>query len=674
MRILISNPDTIGDVVLRQPLFRALLDAGHELALIVRPLVQPLLPLIAPGARVLSMPVHIYDPALGVQSESLASAVREARSFKPELFVIAPFQWTVFEERLSLELQADRVPTAVMTGRLFGDPSFGPAPPSGLRQPRQVQVVEEMPELRKNEQLASALLERAVTLPDPRLEATPAQLDAARAELSRTGLKPGEFWVACVGETSGTAVRNWRPSRWAEVLSTWHREFGRRFLFIGHESEAEAARAVRERMADARGCIAEWFPAGDGYLDLLVGLIALSGGYVGRDTGPMHLAAALGRPVLAVFGGGTWPRFVPSVDPSVSVTVGVPCAGCNWLCHLEDSYCIKEVPVSEVLEAARGLERGMIKNRQVRVLAADDVLMSRIGREGAMVARERLTLLSVSQRTGEGKGQSVTDRAAIDGTTDDLPLAAPSTAELKPWAGAPESAAQRLQAELNRTRQELGKARARIAELEVAAGELGRVRAEQAGQILSVRQLHAEAKARIELLERKIEEKVNEIVNAKADAAGAREHAKIKATAEASLRQQLDQARLSLMKAQEDLAARNRRIEELSALESRLRTAEEVGTEASRAREAKLREQLHDARTRLTEAEGRLRDQRVRLSRHEHEQTTLQKLATDRDAEIVVLRGRLRDLMASRWRKLGQRLHLAMTLPWERESDNGRAS
>lgn len=674
MRILISNPDTIGDVVLRQPLFRALQDAGHELALVVRPLVQPLLPMIAPGARVLSIPGHVYDPALGVESDSLAAPVREARSFKPELFVIAPFQWTVFEERLALELYADRVPTVAMTGRLFGDPAFGPSPPSGLRQVRSVQVVEDMPELRKNEQLAAAILDRATSLPDPRLQATPAQLDAARTELARTGLEPGEYWVACVGDTNGTAVRNWRPARWAELLATWNREFGRKFLFIGHDSESGSARAVRELMGDARGCVSEWFPSGDGYLDVLAGLISLSLGYVGRDTGPMHLAAGLGRPVLAVFGGGTWPRFVPAADPSVSVTIGVPCSGCGWLCHLEESYCIKEIPVSEVLESARGLERGAIKDRQVRVLTADSVLMSRIGREGAAVARERLTLLSLSQRTGQGKDQPVTDRAVIDGSTDDLPLAAPSTVEAKPWAGALETAARRLQAELNRTRQDLGKARSRIAELESAAGEMARVRSEQAGQILSVRQLHAEAKARVEILEKKLEEKVAEIVNAKVDAAGAREHAKIKATAEASLRQQLDQARLALMKAQEDLGAKNRRIEELATIETRLRTAEEVGTEVSRAREAQLREQLHDARKRLTEAEGRVRDLRVRLSRHESEQATLQKLATDRDAEIVVLRGRLRDLMASRWRKLGQRLHLAMTLPWERDSDNGRAS
>ena len=49
MRILVSNPDTIGDMVLRQPFYSALLQHGHELMLIVRDSVVPLVPYVAGG-------------------------------------------------------------------------------------------------------------------------------------------------------------------------------------------------------------------------------------------------------------------------------------------------------------------------------------------------------------------------------------------------------------------------------------------------------------------------------------------------------------------------------------------------------------------------------------------------------------------------------------------------
>lgn len=45
---------------------------------------------------------------------------------------------------------------------------------------------------------------------------------------------------------------------------------------------------------------------------------------------------------------------------------------------------------------------------------------------------------------------------------------------------------------------------------------------------------------------------------------------------------------------------------------------------------------------------------------------TLRRICEDQEDEIRLLRHRIEQLRASRWRKLGQRLGLAMTLDWER--------
>src|SRR3954469_2174785 len=100
LRILASNPDTIGDVLLRQPLYRALRDAGHQLALIARPLLNPLLSLIAPGAKVIPFEANLYDPRLTPDSPDLDPIVGAARAFDPEVLLITPYQWTSLEERL----------------------------------------------------------------------------------------------------------------------------------------------------------------------------------------------------------------------------------------------------------------------------------------------------------------------------------------------------------------------------------------------------------------------------------------------------------------------------------------------------------------------------------------------------------------------------------------------
>src|SRR5215207_3529842 len=99
MRILASNPDTIGDLVLRQPLYRALLDAGHELTLIVRASVEPMVQLVAPGAKTIVLPREVYG-GVAENWSAFADVVQQCRAASPETLLIAPYQWTEFEERL----------------------------------------------------------------------------------------------------------------------------------------------------------------------------------------------------------------------------------------------------------------------------------------------------------------------------------------------------------------------------------------------------------------------------------------------------------------------------------------------------------------------------------------------------------------------------------------------
>ena len=62
-------------------------------------------------------------------------------------------------------------------------------------------------------------------------------------------------------------------------------------------------------------------------------------------------------------------------------------------------------------------------------------------------------------------------------------------------------------------------------------------------------------------------------------------------------------------------------------------------------------------------------DQRVRTLTRDLD--TVSRICREQQAEIRLLRGRLDQLRASRWRKLGQRLGLAMTLPWEKIEPRG---
>ena len=56
-----------------------------------------------------------------------------------------------------------------------------------------------------------------------------------------------------------------------------------------------------------------------------------------------------------------------------------------------------------------------------------------------------------------------------------------------------------------------------------------------------------------------------------------------------------------------------------------------------------------------------------RIEKLERDLETLALISREQEAEIRLLRERLKQLRASRWRKLGQRLGLAMTMEWERD-------
>jgi ADP-heptose:LPS heptosyltransferase len=606
MRILATNPDTIGDLVLRQPLYAALTEAGHDLMLVVRPLLEPLVSMVAPGAAVAACRTNVYDPSLEIDDESLDEVVEAARRFDPELFLVTPYQWTTLEERLAEELPDVR--RIAMSGKPFSDPGYGPTPPSTLDPQQIVEVAEEAAEVRKNELLAGAVLQRALRLPDPRLEASPAQLRAGEAQLARLGLEADAYWVACIGHSATTGVRNWRPERWSEVLATWVRTHGRRFLLVGQESEAEVSEEIRARMGEHSGAAVIWSGRGDGELDLLLGLIARSAGYVGRDTGPMHVAAAMGKPVLAIFGGGTWPRFLPCADKSVSITVGVPCAGCNWKCHLPESFCIGEVPVDEALKAVDELEAGTIHSRTVRILTPSTELLGRIGRLGAAAARERLTALSVKRREHMEQTQSIAEA-------------------------------------LERAARRAGQADQLEEQLRARGEEMEALRTESNRRESNLKQRLAAAENMFRAREIELQAQQSE------------------------LRVGMD----AMQREKDDMQS------QLAVLEQKIATLEQGDGTRMQQLEAEwsgklaaVQDRSRQVNEQFLRAQAEAADLRLKLDRAVADQQALVSLTRQQEQQLATLRSRLLELMASRWRRYGQRLRLCMTMPWEQQYQNGK--
>ncbi|MDX2176933.1 MAG: lipopolysaccharide heptosyltransferase II [Candidatus Sumerlaeia bacterium] len=178
--------------------------------------------------------------------------------------------------------------------------------------------------------------------------------DGERAEMRRwlaeQGIFPGQPIVAVnAGAFFGTAKR-WLPQRYAEVAAHFVRTRGAAVVATGLASEADVAAEV---CRDRAGL---WVnAAGRMSLRQLMAFLAEADLLLTNDSGAMHLAAALGTPLVAVFGSTDWVTTAPLSPRSRIVRADTPCAPCLLRHCPIDHRCMTAVGAPEVTAAAEEL-------------------------------------------------------------------------------------------------------------------------------------------------------------------------------------------------------------------------------------------------------------------------------------------------------------------------------
>ena len=149
---------------------------------------------------------------------------------------------------------------------------------------------------------------------------------AVRRRLQDEGLGPDEpFAVVCA--YARWATKQWPAERFAEVLLRLHAETGARGVLAGSAAAADVGRRIG-RQTDWRPGAQPIDLSGRTTLKEMAALAAEARAMVTNDSGPMHVAAAVGTPVVAVFG-PTHPDRTGPCGPGHHVLVGkAPCRPC----------------------------------------------------------------------------------------------------------------------------------------------------------------------------------------------------------------------------------------------------------------------------------------------------------------------------------------------------------
>jgi ADP-heptose:LPS heptosyltransferase len=152
-------------------------------------------------------------------------------------------------------------------------------------------------------------------------------------------------WVAiCPG--AKMASKLWPWERYAEVGGQLIREFGLLPVVIGGPEDREVG--LKLLAAWGTGLCA----AGQLSVRESAALMETSRLYLGNDTGVMHLAAAAGRPCVAVFSSQDWPGiWEPYGEGHQVLRFAVPCAGCRLAVCDRQLECLRGIEVQQVYAA-----------------------------------------------------------------------------------------------------------------------------------------------------------------------------------------------------------------------------------------------------------------------------------------------------------------------------------
>lgn len=201
--------------------------------------------------------------------------------------------------------------------------------------------------------------------PDCSINIPPGNRLNARNFLQGRGLQKGTpAIVFCPGSINSRAKR-WPAERYAELGDRLVEDCDARILLIGSKGELEISQKVSSLMHNKPIVL-----TGETDLAELIAILDLVDLVVTNDTGPAHIATALGRPTLVIFG-PTNPATTRPFGRSAQILRHPPeCAPCMLRDCPIDHRCMTAITPDEVFERARNM---LVEGQLLKIAKAGNI-------------------------------------------------------------------------------------------------------------------------------------------------------------------------------------------------------------------------------------------------------------------------------------------------------------
>lgn len=325
--VVVIDPAFLGDVVFDAPLVRAIKARFPKarVGIVVRPPADA----IARGIPGLDV-VHVFDKRR--RDRGWTGLFRVARALRTEGYQLA--------------LIPHPSPRSALLAHLAGIPDRRALAPALMARPWLTQCLRREPRDTFVSERLRLLDEAAAGRPDVRRLEGGLRVDAQRAAVGRlrVGLALGSQWP----------TKRWPVASAAELVRALD---PRRFelVLVGASSERSLLEGLRAAAPEA---LAGAVDAVGGTVDDLIRAIAGCDVMIAGDTGPLHIARALGTPVIALFGPTSEGRH-EFVSRDVVLSNSIDCRPCSahgdLVCPEKHHRCMTELSYARVLAAIETL-------------------------------------------------------------------------------------------------------------------------------------------------------------------------------------------------------------------------------------------------------------------------------------------------------------------------------
>lgn len=342
-RLLLAQTSFLGDAVLTTPLWWALRDAlpATDVWWLVRPDAAPVVAPLAGADRVLVFDKRGGDGGLG------GIARVAARLRRLDFDVAIAVQRSV---RTALTLALAGIPERIGFAGAAGSPLYQHRVPHRGAHARDRLLA-----------LAAPLGVMPRPAPDPQLATDPVAEESIAKLLADAGVA-ADAPLLVVAPGAAWETKRWPAARFAELAADLVPSAFRHVAVVGMAGDREHAAVVAERLRGV-GSAAVLDLTGRTTTAELVALLARASLLVANDSAPAHVAAALGRPVVSLFG-PTVPAqgFAPLGTRVRIVERALRCRPCSRhgsaYCPIGTHECLAGLPAAEVARAARALSGG----------------------------------------------------------------------------------------------------------------------------------------------------------------------------------------------------------------------------------------------------------------------------------------------------------------------------